>query len=207
MPYHTILRRMQSSTCVFIFTSLTPQTPLQFTRRTSPATSAAVGGLLVRLCCCCRWPVQRDSDGKIDSNQIRVDSPSQIESNLRALSVTFSFRFHFRNFLPSSALYFKAKSVQYCKLQNQTRKIQGGLKKRGHRLVTIILSNLNRLKKFTGRFLGKFAVIWILKIPSHFAYVATLPCETLISAKQVIVRLANTLLRRRKCWRQSRSCL
>ena len=39
---------------------------------------------------------------------------------------------------------------------------------------------------FTGRFFYKFAVRWISKIPSHFAYVATLPCETLMSAKQTI---------------------
>jgi len=58
-----------------------------------------------------------------------------------------------------------------------------GAKKAGHRLMTIILSNLNRIKKFTGRFLGEFAVKWILKIPPHLAYVATLPCETLMSAK------------------------
>jgi len=39
---------------------------------------------------------------------------------------------------------------------------------------------------FTGRFPRKFAVKWILKVPSHLAYVATLPCETLMSAKQAI---------------------
>jgi len=51
--------------------------------------------------------------------------------------------------------------------------------------MTIILSNLNRFtKNFTGRFLGEFAVKWILKIPPHF--VATLPCETLMSTKQAI---------------------
>jgi len=62
-----------------------------------------------------------------------------------------------------------------------------GQTKRGHRLMTIILSNLNRFTKFfTGRFLGKFAVKCILKIPLHLAYVATLPCATLMSAKQVI---------------------
>ena len=48
--------------------------------------------------------------------------------------------------------------------------LQGGPKKRGHRLMTIMLSNLNRFKKNTGRFLGKFAVKWILKIPPHLAY-------------------------------------
>jgi len=53
--------------------------------------------------------------------------------------------------------------------------------------MTIILSNLDRFKKiFTERFIGKFAVQWILNIPPHLAYVATLPCETLMSAKQVI---------------------
>jgi len=39
---------------------------------------------------------------------------------------------------------------------------------------------------FTGRFLGKFVVKWILKIPAHLAFVATLPCETLMSAEQAI---------------------
>ena len=51
--------------------------------------------------------------------------------------------------------------------------------------MTIILSKLNRFKNFffTGRFLGKFAVKWISKIPTHLA---TLSCETLLSAKQAI---------------------
>ena len=49
-------------------------------------------------------------------------------------------------------------------------------KKVGHKLMTIILSNLNRFKKIT--------VKWILKLTPHLAYVATLPCETLMSAKQ-----------------------
>ena len=57
--------------------------------------------------------------------------------------------------------------------------------KRDHRLMTIILSILNRFKYFfTGKFLGKFAVKWISKIPPYLAYVVTLPCETLMSAKQ-----------------------
>jgi len=65
------------------------------------------------------------------------------------------------------------------------RKVRVGQKK--GRLVTIILSILNRFKNFfTGIFLGKFAVKWISKIPPHFAYVATLPCETLMSVKQAI---------------------
>jgi len=61
------------------------------------------------------------------------------------------------------------------------------LKKRGYTLMTIILSILNRFKIFfIERFLGKFAVKWISKITPHSVYVATLPCETLTSAKQAI---------------------
>ena len=53
--------------------------------------------------------------------------------------------------------------------------------------MTIILSNLNRFKKFFHwKIPSEFAVKWILKIPTHLAYVATLPCETLTSAKQAI---------------------
>jgi len=53
--------------------------------------------------------------------------------------------------------------------------------------MALILSNLNRFKKkFTRRFVEKFVVKRILKIPSHLEYVATLPCETLMSAKQAI---------------------
>jgi len=39
---------------------------------------------------------------------------------------------------------------------------------------------------FTGRFFGKCAVKRILKIPLHLVYVAILPCETLMSAKQAL---------------------
>jgi len=70
---------------------------------------------------------------------------------------------------------------------NQVLHVQGGPKKWGHRLMITILSNLNRfLQNFTERVLRKFAIKWILKIPSHLAYVATLPCETSMSAKQAI---------------------
>ena len=48
-----------------------------------------------------------------------------------------------------------------------------------------ILTDLQK-KTFTARFLGKFAVKCILKIPSNFAYVATPPCERLMSTKQAI---------------------
>jgi len=54
--------------------------------------------------------------------------------------------------------------------------------------MAIVLSNLNRFKNlFTGRFLGKFAVKSILKIPSHHTNVATLPCKILMAAKQALV--------------------
>jgi len=46
--------------------------------------------------------------------------------------------------------------------------------------------NLNRFKKITGKFLGKLVVKWILTLSPHLAYVATLPCETSMSAKQAI---------------------
>ena len=53
--------------------------------------------------------------------------------------------------------------------------------------MTIFLSNLNRFTNFfTGRFFSKFAVKCILNIPPHVPCVATLPCETLMSAKQAI---------------------
>ena len=53
--------------------------------------------------------------------------------------------------------------------------------------MTIILSILTDFPNvFTRQFPGKFAVKWISKIPPHLAYVATLPCETLMTAKQSI---------------------
>ena len=57
--------------------------------------------------------------------------------------------------------------------------VQGGPKKCGHELVATVQSDLNRFSIFywkTARQIGSKAVI---KIPPHFAYVATLPCETL----------------------------
>ena len=53
--------------------------------------------------------------------------------------------------------------------------------------MTTILWNLNRFKQFfTRKFLGKFGIKRILKLPPHIAYVATLPRETLMLAKQTI---------------------
>jgi len=62
--------------------------------------------------------------------------------------------------------------------------VQGGPEKWATDSWPQFCQNLNRFKKIIGRFLGKFVVKWILKIPLHLAYVAT--CETLMSAKQAI---------------------
>ena len=48
------------------------------------------------------------------------------------------------------------------------------------------VKSLTIAKKFSGRFLSKFALKWIWKIPPHLAYVAILPFETKVSAKQAI---------------------
>jgi len=60
--------------------------------------------------------------------------------------------------------------------------------KRGHELVTVIPSNLNRFTIFSLKdsLVVAVAVKGILKIPSHLAYVSTLPYKTLMSAKQAI---------------------
>jgi len=77
--------------------------------------------------------------------------------------------------------------VDLASVQGSSPLYTGWAKKVDHRLMTIILSNLNRFNFFFAeRFLGKFAAKWILQIPPHLAYVATLPCETLMSAKQAI---------------------
>jgi len=64
-----------------------------------------------------------------------------------------------------------------------------GDQKIGTTLMTIIQSNVNQCKKnisLEDSFLNKFAVkrIGQLEIPPHLAYVATLPCETLMSANK-----------------------
>ena len=64
--------------------------------------------------------------------------------------------------------------------------IQGGPKQRGHRLMTIILSILNRLKKIHWKIPWQICSYMVLIIPPYLAYVATLPCETSMSAKQAI---------------------
>ena len=56
-------------------------------------------------------------------------------------------------------------------------------KKRGHRLMTIILSNLNRFKKNS---LEDSLVNLQLNEYQNYLVKITLPCETLTSAKQAI---------------------
>ena len=49
--------------------------------------------------------------------------------------------------------------------------------------MAIILSNLNRFSNFffSGKFLCKFVVKWLLQVPPHLAHVAILPYEILTS--------------------------
>ena len=70
----------------------------------------------------------------------------------------------------------------------------------GRRLPTISLSNIYLLVNFlTGRFLSKFAVKWIFNIPSHLAYVATLPCETLMSKLAISDKLQSSVATYLRC--------
>ena len=70
-------------------------------------------------------------------------------------------------------------------------------------MATIILSNLSLFKKnFTGRFLGKFLGKWTLNTPSHLAYVATLPCETVMSANKPLTINYNSTQLNRELWTQ-----
>ena len=54
-------------------------------------------------------------------------------------------------------------------------------------------------KFFTGKFLSKFGVKWILNIPSHHANVATLPCETLMSKQAISDNLQGSVATYSKC--------
>ena len=57
--------------------------------------------------------------------------------------------------------------------------------KRGHVLVTIILSNLTDLQFFSLKDSLVNLQLMHINIPPHL-HVATLPCETLMSAKQAV---------------------
>jgi len=54
--------------------------------------------------------------------------------------------------------------------------------------MAIIVSQMSTdLQNFvTGRFLAKFALNWLLKFLLFLAYVATLPCKTLLSKKPTV---------------------
>ena len=61
--------------------------------------------------------------------------------------------------------------------------VHGGPKS-GHKFMAIILNRCSNL--FTGRFLAKFTVKWLLKIQPLLAYVATPPCESLVSENKLL---------------------
>jgi len=53
--------------------------------------------------------------------------------------------------------------------------------------------------RFTGRFPGKSGAKWLLKLPSHLASVATLPCETLMPEKAINDKLRNSAATYLRC--------
>jgi len=55
------------------------------------------------------------------------------------------------------------------------------------------------MNSLTGRFLSKFAVKWIFNIPSRLAYVATLPCETLMSKQAISDKLQGSVATYLRC--------
>jgi len=67
----------------------------------------------------------------------------------------------------------------------------------GHRLVTIILSNLNWFgleNFFSVKYLGKLVVKLLLKLPQHLV-----PCETLMSAKHINDKLQGSVATSLRC--------
>jgi len=79
---------------------------------------------------------------------------------------------------------YQVVSTSYQSINKQY--IQGGLKTGPQTHDHNFVNSTDLRIFFTGRFLGKFAVKWVSKFPLHLAYVATLHCETLMSAKQAI---------------------
>ena len=72
--------------------------------------------------------------------------------------------------------------------------LQGGPKKRGRRLMTILLSNLNRFKVFSLEdSVVNLQLNGYQKSHCTLHNIATLPCETLMSAKQAINNKYTTL--------------
>ena len=109
------------------------------------------------------------------------DSLLSLITSLVALSWIFSISFK----SPTCILYGHQNNF----FLNRLRFYYTGLaKKRSDRLMTTIFCQIITGLKIvsTGWFPCKFAVKWTFKIPPLFAYVATLRCETLVSAKQAI---------------------
>ena len=120
-----------------------------------------------------------------DHTELDIDLAVSLVRNVRALELDDSKSF----FYDSLVCKLRRREEQVkCECCEWFVNVQGELK-RGHRLMTIILSHLNRLKTiFTRKFLGEFVVKWILQLSPHIIHVATLPCETLMLAKQAITR-------------------
>jgi len=69
-------------------------------------------------------------------------------------------------------------------LGNLYRKYRVCQKKTAHQ--TRGPNSVESLPSFKYYIAGRLAVTWLLRIPPHLVYVATLPCETLMPEKQVI---------------------
>ena len=71
----------------------------------------------------------------------------------------------------------------------------------GHRLMTIILSNPNGFLTnfFTGKFLGKFDVKWILKFPPHLACCYTTLRNINVSKKAINDKLQGNVATYLRC--------
>ena len=135
--------------------------------------------LCVQDSCCCssmQWSTWTSCRGAL----VRLPTSTTSRSILQTASNS-----------PTSGPASYTRYTQYCVHRPQKHQYTcffstGWAKKRAHRLMAVILSNLNQFrKKFTGRFPGKFAVKCKLKIPPHLACVARLPCETLLSSDQL----------------------
>jgi len=92
-----------------------------------------------------------------------------------------------RHHHPQIVRFLQATATVLVRIQTDLTYLQGGPKTgpQTHDHNSVKSSPIYKFF-FTGRFLGKFAVKRVLKILPHLAYVATLPCETLVSAKQAI---------------------
>ena len=103
----------------------------------------------------------RDLRGHPEWRARKETSVRPVKQDRRSVAYNVIFYLHFLFLFKH---HRRRAQATYMPIKSTTMNIQGGPRKRGHRLVTILLSNLNRFtKKITGRFLGKFAVKWLLK--------------------------------------------